>query len=385
MNWKTILAAGAILFSGTSSAVATTLHIPGFVEVNQFSLPDGIPLGPGDVMFSDDGSSLYILGGVDNFLFPDTPVFMVPVIRDASGTVTGLGAASEVFTSPWITGSLEIKPGTSTLFFWEASSWDYGEDYGGIGQRLPDDSITIFPLTDSTLYGGLAFIPAPLPNADNLLVSSWAPKRIDSYFLSDNGDGTFTPELQGFFANLDFRPSDMHFVPSGTFKDDLMIADYSGGSVWIMDIDPLTGTPVGGGDSPAMTKFVSMNWPGVWGLEFDPITNNLFITDFEGFTDNIHIIQISGFRTPDDLTVALVSEVIALNLHSGNSNSLDAKLSSALNALEDANLNNDVAAINSLQAFINAVEAQRGKKIPDSDADKLIGLAQQIIDLLNSR
>jgi hypothetical protein len=55
----------------------------------------------------------------------------------------------------------------------------------------------------------------------------------------------------------------------------------------------------------------------------------------------------------------LVAIVISLNLHLGISNSLDAKLSSALNALDDLNENNDVAAIDSLNAFINAVEAQR--------------------------
>ncbi len=44
-------------------------------------------------------------------------------------------------------------------------------------------------------------------------------------------------------------------------------------------------------------------------------------------------------------------------------NSLVAKLDSALNALDDTNTANDVAACNSLNAFINAVEAQRGNKI----------------------
>jgi len=37
------------------------------------------------------------------------------------------------------------------------------------------------------------------------------------------------------------------------------------------------------------------------------------------------------------------------------------------------------AAINKLNAFINQVEAQRGKKITDEDADVLISAAQRII------
>ena len=50
----------------------------------------------------------------------------------------------------------------------------------------------------------------------------------------------------------------------------------------------------------------------------------------------------------------------------------------------DLNENNDVAAVNSLEAFINAVQAQRGNKIPEADADALIAAAQQIIDLLTT-
>ena len=80
----------------------------------------------------------------------------------------------------------------------------------------------------------------------------------------------------------------------------------------------------------------------------------------------------------------LIEELEELDLQQGLSSSLNAKLNAAFNALDDSNENNDVAAVNALQAFINAVEAQRGKKINDSDADMLIANAQAIIDAINS-
>ena len=86
---------------------------------------------------------------------------------------------------------------------------------------------------------------------------------------------------------------------------------------------------------------------------------------------------------PVELLVDLAQDVIALNLQQGISNSLDAKLEAAMQALDDINENNDVAAINTLQAFINAVEAQRGNKISETDADALIASAQEIIDVLS--
>jgi uncharacterized delta-60 repeat protein len=88
--------------------------------------------------------------------------------------------------------------------------------------------------------------------------------------------------------------------------------------------------------------------------------------------------------TPVEGIEQLVAEVLALNLQNGISNSLDAKLDAVLRALDDANENNDIAAINALEAFINAVEGQRGDKISTEDADALIATAQEAIAALSS-
>ena len=83
-------------------------------------------------------------------------------------------------------------------------------------------------------------------------------------------------------------------------------------------------------------------------------------------------------------TEQLIDEVVVLNLQQGIESSFDSKLDAVSKALDDVNQSNDIAAINALQAFINSVEAQRGKKITDEDADELITSAQEIIDLLLS-
>ena len=73
---------------------------------------------------------------------------------------------------------------------------------------------------------------------------------------------------------------------------------------------------------------------------------------------------------------------MSLNLPRGINNSLNAKLDAAVRALEDLNANNDAAACGALQAFVNAVQAQSGKHIPQADAEALIATAQQILDAL---
>jgi sugar lactone lactonase YvrE len=85
---------------------------------------------------------------------------------------------------------------------------------------------------------------------------------------------------------------------------------------------------------------------------------------------------------PITLLERLVFMVMSLNLQHGIENSLDAKLEAARQALVDLNENNDVAAVNALEAFINSVEAQRGDAISEADADRLIAAAQIILNLL---
>ena len=88
-------------------------------------------------------------------------------------------------------------------------------------------------------------------------------------------------------------------------------------------------------------------------------------------------------KHPIELVLDLMQNVIDLNLQQGIENGLVAKLEAAMQSLDDINANNDVAAVNTLEAFINAVEAQRGTKITEADADALIAAAQEIIALLS--
>ena len=86
--------------------------------------------------------------------------------------------------------------------------------------------------------------------------------------------------------------------------------------------------------------------------------------------------------TPTNYLYALADDVISSVDHKGIENSLLAKLNTAIKKLNDVNENNNVAAVNTLRAFINSVHAKNGKKISQEDADRLIADAQQIIGWL---
>jgi hypothetical protein len=103
----------------------------------------------------------------------------------------------------------------------------------------------------------------------------------------------------------------------------------------------------------------------------------LTVTDDGGQgSDNLTVIIYQN-KTVEDLIDELILTVENLNLSKGFENALLAKLKNAQKCYDYGNLN---AAINILKAFIHNVEAQRGKKIHEAEADELIDFVKVIIN-----
>jgi hypothetical protein len=69
-----------------------------------------------------------------------------------------------------------------------------------------------------------------------------------------------------------------------------------------------------------------------------------------------------------DAIEIIMEELKSIDMPAGTRNSLEAKLAIALKKLLDDNERNDVAATNSLEAFLNSVDAQEGVHISSEDA-----------------
>jgi len=85
--------------------------------------------------------------------------------------------------------------------------------------------------------------------------------------------------------------------------------------------------------------------------------------------------------TAPDLLRQLISNVESIQVDDGVRNALQAKLNAALNSLTAGNSQGRQDGMNTLAAFIHSVEAQRGKKISDTDAQFLIDSATTIVNL----
>ena len=104
-------------------------------------------------------------------------------------------------------------------------------------------------------------------------------------------------------------------------------------------------------------------------------TTSLTVTDDSGGTDTYSLIII--VQSPVEAIENLIDDVLDMELPTSIETALLSKLNNAINFL---NSNQPDAAISQLEEFINKVEAQRGKKITEEQADYLVGKAQAIID-----
>lgn len=109
----------------------------------------------------------------------------------------------------------------------------------------------------------------------------------------------------------------------------------------------------------------------------DTIENTITIK-----VDHFSLFVVFQLPTPEEAIEGLVADVEGMNLQQGIDNSLDTKLASALDALDALNAEQRNDAVNKLNAFMNEVEAQRGKKLTDEQADYLASEAQGIVDLI---
>lgn len=103
-----------------------------------------------------------------------------------------------------------------------------------------------------------------------------------------------------------------------------------------------------------------------------------------GVTSSFSFFAIFAVEDPLAVLDGLDSAIAGLDAVEDVIESLSSKLNSARQKLTDDNPNNDLAAANVMvNAFVNAVEAHRGKEISDSDADALISGALAIATFVN--
>lgn len=272
----------------------------------------GIASAPVAIEFSADGSTILI--GVNGNL-PNSAIFSAPVLRDpVSQRVVGFGTSSFFAPAPYLDAGLEIGP-NGHLFYSEFPTTNLGQFVNGTLYQHPFIGIA------GTL-GGLTFVPAGMPNAGTMLVSSFSGNEIYAISTVVGQNGDLVPTGATLFATMPVNHLEgMRFIPSGPFAGDLLVCDFNDpGTLWRVDIDPSTGQPVGGAVNSSAVPFIG-NFDLQDGIAFDPITSDLFITDWQSFL----VTQITGLSTLDSLvpnrtTLSVAGQSLAFHWRCGTAN-----------------------------------------------------------------
>jgi hypothetical protein len=114
--------------------------------------------------------------------------------------------------------------------------------------------------------------------------------------------------------------------------------------------------------------------PGTYAITPDGLTSGNYAITFVSAT--LTVLSYS------QATTILQAQVDAAGLNHSLQNALDSKLRAAISSFSRGNTN---AAANQLEAFVNQVLAQRGKKIDAALADSLSADARRILDTFGPR
>ncbi len=109
----------------------------------------------------------------------------------------------------------------------------------------------------------------------------------------------------------------------------------------------------------------------------DPLGNIYIFGTTEGIGTYYDMTLIKYTVSTEEALENLIAFVNTMDIHAGIKNSLGSKLENIQKSLDKGN---EKAALNMLEAFMNEVEAQRGKKLSETEANQLIYGAQWLID-----
>lgn len=268
----------------------------------------------GGMLFTDDGETVYVVGNSEQY---NSALFAVPLTRDPlTHEVLDMGPADQVTVAfegnssvRGLDAGWEIGPeGTLFYTYWDANR--LGQRPGGVSG-------------DETLYhmgnvgipssvAGLTFSPFitdPNTNFGMMQVSVWQAAGVRDLYnvpLTPLGGGLFEPQQPETFVSLPREGTGaIQYIPSGPQRGNMMYVNWDYGEVWILMIDEATGLPIDdatglpslGTDNPRVERFASSLGVGPWGLEFDPPTNDFFVSTWQGSPYNT-IIQIGGKGLP---------------------------------------------------------------------------------------
>lgn len=259
-------------------------------SIRDLGAPPGVVANFGGLFILPSEPNMLYIGGAANGIFGQ--LFRVPLVRDVNGIVTGFtGTAEVVGDLPYNDGGITPDPGGLVSYGqWPVNR--YGQMDPATGLLVTD--IDLSPLGVASSSSCVAFIPAGIPGAGGMRISSWSGGQyyrvsysVGAGGIIQLGDVEAVPESQ-----LPGGPEGFTWVPPGSplFPNFTMIVSaYSAGQVDVYDVNG-SGDPIISSGRPFLTGLA-----GAEGAAIDPVTGDFMFSTYGGGN---RVIFVSGFVPP---------------------------------------------------------------------------------------
>ncbi len=286
-------------------------------------------------------------------------------------------------------GTVDSNTATVTIDITPVNDPPVAQDGAG---SVPEDGVLSGLLPIDTNTGdvdgdALTFsLVAPMPSSEGIV--TMAVNGSFSFVPAPDFNGQTSFTFKANDGNLDSNTAT--FVITVTPVNDAPVANDDTATTLqgtALDIEVLGNDTDADGDTLAVVSLLLIGTDGSVSVNPDGTVRYTPSATFTG-TDTFQYSVFDGTTGSNTATVtvtvlpatatidSLINQVKGLGLPKGLENSLTSKLQAAKKSVGKGNVK---AAKNQLRAFINAVRAQRGKKLTNAQADALIAAAEQVI------
>lgn len=281
-GWRTaLIVLGSAWLAHAGLAHAQIVRPPFDTDYHLYNLgsvPD-VPLNYGGMAFLPGDPNTLLIGGTAN---ADVgALYSVGVVRGAGNHITGFAGPATFFSeAAFFDAGIAYGPG-GVLFL---SRYHPELNMAEIGEQKPGSTVTdkvvdlsMAPLSIPNGPGGLNFVPAGMPGAGQLKLSSYGDGRWYTLDLEDDGAGTFNVTAATPTVTVGSCPEQFVYMPAGTpgfAADSLILTEYCAGVANAYQVDA-------NGDPQISTLLTFVDaLPAAEGLVADPMTGDLLFNEF---------------------------------------------------------------------------------------------------------
>ena len=251
LSFTASLAAQAVTtaFNGTFQAV----ELPSITGLSSYGGTAFVPGNPNLLLVSP---------------YPSTTLYVVPLLRDALGNITGTTAAIPAASVGGTDGGAAFGPNNVLFTTWFGPNRMSQHVFGSTSPNRVDD---LAPLGVTGTVGACTFVPAGLPGAGRLKVGTYGGGGVYDLPYTPDGNGTFALGVSTSNALIGGGIEGLVYAPANTplLGGQLLVCEWSAGLIVAYQCDAI-GNPILG---TRQVVIGGANTPG--GGAVDPLTGDI--------------------------------------------------------------------------------------------------------------